>query len=171
MAELVALGLASNVVQFVDFGIKLFSESREIYKSAHGFGGSDLELEVVATDLHRLTANLIPSADPSANTNALSKEEIELQKLAALCHKLADELLALLDDLKVKGLNRRKWQSFKQALRHAKKQGKIQNLEKRLNNFQKEIGLNLLAILRFAFLCSARNTINLESVIDNLPSR
>jgi hypothetical protein len=36
MAELAALGLAGNIVQFVDFGIRLFRDLKELYKSPEG---------------------------------------------------------------------------------------------------------------------------------------
>jgi hypothetical protein len=115
MAGLAALGLASNVVQFVDFGLKLFSEAHELYKSTQGSRNEDLELESITLDLKRLAQNLHSTAKPSpghSRPRKLSEDEATLQKLAIGCEELANELLKLLDDLKVKGPQNRKWKSF-----------------------------------------------------------
>ncbi|KAH0536562.1 hypothetical protein FGG08_006570 [Glutinoglossum americanum] len=148
MAELAALGLAGNIVQFVDFGIKLFSEGWELYKSTQGICIEGHELEIVTVDLKRLTGDLRSTTLLSLHAKSPSTDDIRLRELAGSCGELADELLKLLDDLKVKGLYHRKWKSFKQALNHARKQKKIKNLEERLKKFQEQIGIRLIAILR-----------------------
>jgi hypothetical protein len=154
MAELAALGLASNIVQFVDFGIKLFSEAREIYESAQDGRAEDLELETVTVDLKGFAQSLHASGKPSPGNpqpKKLAADEIALQKLAISCEKLANELLKLLDDLKVKGQGNRKWKSFKQALNHVRREEKVNKLEERLEKFQRQITTHLVGILRFVF--------------------
>lgn len=155
MAELAALGLASNIVQFVDFGIKLFSEARDIYESAQDGREEDLELETVTVDLKGFARSLHTRGKPSPGNSRpkkLSADELALQKLAISCEKLANELLKLLDDLKVKGQQNRKWKSFKAALRHVRKEDKINKLEERLEKFQRQITTHLVGILRFVFI-------------------
>lgn len=51
MDPLTALGLASNIVQFVDFASKLISQSHEIYQSADGALEDNVALEHVAKNL------------------------------------------------------------------------------------------------------------------------
>jgi hypothetical protein len=162
MAELAALGLASNIVQFVDFGIKLFSEARDLCESAQESRTEDLELESVTLDLKKFAQSLHPTAQPGPAPKSLSADDIALQKLAISCEKLASELLKLLDDLKVKGQHNRRWKSFRQALRHVRKEEKINKLEERLERFQKQITTHLVGILRFVFrykfrYCTARD--------------
>ncbi|OCL04829.1 hypothetical protein AOQ84DRAFT_300082 [Glonium stellatum] len=129
MAELAALSLAGNIIQFVDFGLRLFSEAKGIYDSTQGTPKRSLELEIVATDLRILTKNL-------QSTTQLRPRN------------LANELLKILDDLKLKGLYNKKWESFKQALKHVRKEDKIQKLASRLGLFQNQICIRLTALLR-----------------------
>ena len=43
-----ALGLAGNIVQFVDFSIKLVGKVHEIHKSVDGALAENLDIEIVA---------------------------------------------------------------------------------------------------------------------------
>jgi len=151
MAELAALSLAGNIVQFVDFGIKLFSEARDLYESAQDGRTEDLELESVTLDLKSFAQSLHSNAKPGSQPKKPSADDIALMKLAVSCEKLANELLKLLDDLKVKGQQNRRWKSFRQALRHVKKAEKINKLEVRLEKLRKQITTHLIGILRFVF--------------------
>lgn len=54
-----AFSLASSVIQFVDFGIKLFSKGRELYKSGSGALFINEEFGNVTTDLIRLCVGLL----------------------------------------------------------------------------------------------------------------
>ena len=45
---LAALALAGNLIQFVDFGRKLFSKSRELYRSSQDLSSENAELEKIA---------------------------------------------------------------------------------------------------------------------------
>lgn len=61
-----ALGLAGNLVQFVDFLYKLLSESKSLYASSIGASAENIILETVAKDLNLLTDKLgIPPSDGS----------------------------------------------------------------------------------------------------------
>lgn len=46
-----ALGVASAIVQMVDFGAKLFSKSAKLYKSADGSLPTNVELSSIVEDL------------------------------------------------------------------------------------------------------------------------
>jgi hypothetical protein len=63
-----ALGVAANVVQFIDFGSKLISESHEIYKSATGTSTGMVELEMIYVDLNKFTKNLQLPNNSSSQT-------------------------------------------------------------------------------------------------------
>ena len=56
-----ALGLAGNIVQFVQFGCALVAESQDIYCSATGTSTKSIELELIATDLHNFSESLTAS--------------------------------------------------------------------------------------------------------------
>lgn len=145
MAELAALGLASNIVQFIDFGLTLFHEGKELYDSDEGGSAQRLELETVTEDLNDIAQELQQGALPA------NKGDAALRKLGADCEKLAKELLGILDKLKVKDGQNRKWASFKQAVKGMVKDGKIRNIEARLQKYREQLGERLLYILRFVF--------------------
>ncbi len=119
MDPLTALGLAANVVQFIDFGTSLISGTLERYRSATGTSIGNSELESITEDVKQLSIGL------EANTKGSSKHETALKNLSGRCKDAADELLAVLVDLKVKGKHK-KWESFKQAVRSIDKEKKIQ---------------------------------------------
>src|SRR5437016_1671448 len=90
MAEILAgLGLASNIVQFVDAGIKFLSYAGELYEE--GASNENTEAEKIAADIKSITQNFALSAahDPT------------LQDLAVTCVRLAKDLHAILQVLKV----------------------------------------------------------------------
>lgn len=142
MAELAAVSLASNIVGFIDFGLKLFREGKELYDSAEGASAKQLELDTVTSDLKTLMEELQP-------TSHVTKDDAAIAKLALHCKNLANELLVVLARLKVKDGKNRKWGSFKQALKGVLKENDIRGLEIRIERYQKQLGQRLLYTLRY----------------------
>lgn len=152
---LTALSVASSVVQFVDFGIKLVTEGYELYEKG-GLLQND-EIELVTKDLTRLTKNLAAKPSFERNYSVVSGDERELQNLASSCQQLGDQLLSLLASLKPRqpqsGL-----ESFRKAVRSMRKRGTVTDIEKRLERFQKQLVTHLIAILRYQ--CHDQNSSN-----------
>lgn len=142
MDPLTALGLASNIVQFIDFTSKLISESHKLYVSASGAKEENLELESLARNLQQLAEQASPPA-VAQNTKSLSKEEETLRDLSKQCSEVSDELLSVLQSLKVKG-DHKKWKSFHQALRSVWKKGDIDALQLRLDRIGHQMGTQIL---------------------------
>jgi len=142
-----SLGLAGNIVQFVDFSRKLISESYQLYKSATGTLPENHELAMIAETLGELSSKLTSSSLSDVRPIQLSQHEKNLQMIGISCKSVAEELRATVEDLRVKG-KYNKWQSFRQALRSVWKKDKIQALEKRLDSFRQELTVHLVAILR-----------------------
>ena len=140
---LTAISLASAVVQFVDFSVKLVSAGHELYDK--GSLSRNDEIEQISRDLSNLADDLGASRPPSANQP--SQDEIALQKLAGSCKELADQMITVLETLKVQksghGL-----ESVRKAVRSMRKKGKILDIEKRLEKVRDELNLRLTAILR-----------------------
>ena len=107
-----ALGLAGNIIQFVDFGGKLLSHSAELYRSVDGALSFNKELEIITGDLRSLSANL--AASSHSQSTALSGADNFPTELASSCKVLADELLSKLAKLRVRGTYK-KWKSVRQA--------------------------------------------------------
>jgi hypothetical protein len=139
-----ALGLASNIVQFIDFGCKLLSTGRELHNSTDGVLESNIELEVITKDLIDLDEKLMRS---SGLLTLRSESERALQTLAASCKKDAERLLSILDNFKVSGPSP-KWKSLRKGIRILWKKEEIEELLARLDRARSQLNTHLLAILR-----------------------
>lgn len=141
MADPVAsLGLAANIVQFVDFSHRLLSESKAIYNSATGASADNDVIETVASDLDLLNAKLTA---PSA-AGAIPES---MRSLASQCKDVARELLDVLEKIKVKG-SHRKWKSFVQALRSVWRKDEIEELVRRMERLRNEMHYRLQIMMR-----------------------
>ncbi|MCJ1437265.1 hypothetical protein MMC27_006651 [Xylographa pallens] len=141
-----ALSLAGTVVQFVDYGSKLIKEGSELYHSAGGALPVNAELEKITVNLKEITKKLESSARTDTGSTGDTKETGALRSLAESCSEAADELLNVLEDLKVKGTNRQ-WQSLRQALRSSHKKDEIRKIEKKLDKLQQMLNTRLIAMM------------------------
>ncbi|KAL8647218.1 MAG: hypothetical protein Q9226_006522 [Calogaya cf. arnoldii] len=145
MEALAVLGLASNIVQFLEFSGRLVSSTFELYEAAEGALSSNSVLEQISTDLKQHCEGMLPSPT-SSNAPPRTVSEAALLPLSQSCRALGQEFLVVLEDLKVKG-KRRGWQSVRQALRTAWKAKDIQRYERQLGSYRSQIAVRLLAIL------------------------
>lgn len=71
MDPLTILSVAGTVVQFTDFGLKVFAEGRQLYKSTRGVLTANEELELVNVGLRALVMKVrrihVSEAAESAN--------------------------------------------------------------------------------------------------------
>jgi hypothetical protein len=143
MEGLAALSLASNIVQFVHFGAALFSETSKLYHSAAGTSVGHAELGLIAENAKKLSVGLEASLAGRCSPEA----ESNLRSLSGRSKKLADELLIVLEDLRVNAEHRR-WESFKQAVKSVRKEKKIDDFKRRLSSLQDGLVLCLLVLVR-----------------------
>ncbi|KAK8001552.1 hypothetical protein PG991_013774 [Apiospora marii] len=136
MDPLSAFGLATNILTFVEFSSKIVTDSRAIYKSAEGASDNNRALETIATQITEKTSQLVSSPTYPK----------ELQVLCGECNKVATDLLAAIKKLKARGKNNRR-ECFKVALRETWGQGKIESLEKRLQQLQKQLTIHMQFLL------------------------
>ena len=90
LESLAALSVVAIIIQFVEFGCKLFSESRELYKASDILVEESVELEIISKAFKRLRDDLI--AIPSSTMPQL-QAEANLLPLAKRCQAIAGELL------------------------------------------------------------------------------
>lgn len=154
MDPLTALSLAGNILQFVEFGARLISDCRELYKSKTGTLTANEELELVTLDLRALVRKLRNSF-PSIGSDSLShlaEDHSEKQKpFKTICDKaakVAEELVARLERLKLKGSEKRKWKSFEQALKGAWSNVEVMSLNKRLSTLKEALETQVLFSIR-----------------------
>ncbi|KAL1636911.1 hypothetical protein SLS56_001008 [Neofusicoccum ribis] len=134
-----ALGLAGNIVQFVDFSCKLVSESRSIHESAKDVSEKFLELDVVSHEL----ISLADKVDSASSTGRLSPGlEIITQKCRELAKYLSDDL----EKLRPKK-SKTPWRSFVQAMKEAGKSERLKDLAERICVLQGLLNSHLLQLM------------------------
>jgi hypothetical protein len=115
-----AIGLASSVIQIVDFSCKLVSKTREYRTSADGALIEHKELRAAANRLSALSKAI---HGPLAKCRSLRKPtnvDIALGDIAGECLDQASELTQALQGLQIDGPridDRNMWKSFRQALK------------------------------------------------------
>ena len=152
MDPLSALSLASNIVQLVDVGTRVVSATFELY-SPDGITMNG-ELERVTSDLVKICSALERPQD-QINGPQSSDSELQLIPLSKSCKALGEELLTVLNSLKVQSPHK-KWQSFRQALKAVWKEKEIERYKKCIADLRSEISLRLIGILRWAHLLLSR---------------
>ncbi|KFY47630.1 hypothetical protein V495_01894 [Pseudogymnoascus sp. VKM F-4514 (FW-929)] len=160
MDPLTALSLAGTVVQFVDFGCKLLSEGRQLYKSTSGKLQSNEEIEIITLDLQILVKKLQVSPLPSV-PGALTKQQAEetrsLQLICDQASSIAEEMIRELEKVALPSNAPRKTaKTFKQLLKARLSSHKIADMVARLTELRKAIDTNLLF--------SAKENIDLQAV-------
>ena len=150
LKSLAALGIAANIIQFVEFGHKLFSESRALYKASDRLVEESVELEIISKALKRLSNDLI--AIPSS-TMPQSQAEANLLPLAKRCQTIADELLVAVKKLQANG-GKGKWQCFRSALRRIWKSHEIDDMARKLDSVCGHLTTCLINVLKYGTLYS-----------------
>ena len=147
MEALSALSLASNIVQFLDFGLRVLSKGNKIYRSVDGALEENLDLEVVTSDLLVMQTKLKCTLLTSGNTHLASDDLQAFNTLSESCAGLADKLLERLNMVKAQGRFRR-WKSLRQALKIVWSKQDIENTKNTLQSYRSEMQLHLLISLR-----------------------
>ena len=140
MDPFLAIGLAANIVQFVDFAGKLVAGTRAIYHSASGMPSDAVALNDLATSIREMSDDL-------ASATSASNPGPALRDLATDCKQIANELLQAITKLKAKHPHS-KWESFMIALKAIGKDPHIKKLAAQLYNIQSTMGLQLLRMMR-----------------------
>lgn len=135
MDPIAALGLAANIVQFIDFSWKLVYDAKDLYESSTGASADHNILLSVSSDIIHFNNKLSAPSTPGAIPDSI-------RALASQCKKVALELLRVLETLKVEGPHK-KWKSFMQALRSVWKKEQIQSLVERLGKLRNQMQLQL----------------------------
>jgi hypothetical protein len=152
-----ALGIAGNVLQFVDFASKVVSKGTQYYKSLDGALVENTELSAVADNLSKLSRRLETSMPLEASMLGIrrhgesdpqySPAEQGLWEANKECYRISVELVETLDKLKISD-SHRKWQSFWQALRSSWSEEHIETLSKRLTQAREQLMTHLLVHIR-----------------------
>lgn len=143
MDPMSGLSVATSVIQFVDFTVKLVQDAHEIYVSATRDSERNSELKAVTHSLVQLNKDL----EKSLNAKSKSPSDAQLVPLCAQCNELAQKLIDALNKLSVQSRSRA-WGSFQQALKTIWNQSDIDGLQRRLDSFRQQLTMHLLVSLR-----------------------
>jgi hypothetical protein len=144
---LAAIALAGNIVQFLDFSVKLLKQSHEIYTSARGASDDLVNAEISIEDLVQATQRLQTSLHPPETSKVLTAADASLDRLRERCFDTGQDFLDLLDKLTIKG-HRTRWKSIKLALAKEWKDGTFKELERRLAGLRDEMHLHVTVALK-----------------------
>jgi len=103
MDPLNAVPLAACVVQFTDFGIRLLSDTHEVYKSASGQTSHTIELSTVASDLLLLSGEVEQQSRNLSTTSGAGRSDHTLVRLCGECKVVSQELQKALARLRADG--------------------------------------------------------------------
>lgn len=145
MDPLTAIGLAANVLQFIDFATKIVSKGNRIRKSADGLLEEYHDLEIVTSDLLILQTKMKPVPD---DANAfLSDEDSQMHYLLEASNDVAGKLLTRLNMAKAQG-RYRSWKSLRQALKSVTSKDEVDYMANRLSTFRVEFQTRILVSLK-----------------------
>ncbi|KAI9656830.1 MAG: hypothetical protein M1821_003469 [Bathelium mastoideum] len=128
MDPLTALGLAANIAQFIDFGISIFREAKEIKDAGHTVSSG--HLASLAADFGSINATLKRDLAPNLAPEGCSEDE-----------------KCLLDDIASKSPKRNIWESVLAAIRTRWSKDKIEQLVRKLTDYRGQLTLRLLLVI------------------------
>ncbi|KAL4778502.1 hypothetical protein BJX76DRAFT_366229 [Aspergillus varians] len=146
MDPLSALGLATSVIQLVEFATKLISKGRELYRSPDGVLADHAEKTAISSRLSNLSKGLLSSLDGITGSQKLSPAQEGLRDVAQESYVVAEDFLATIDELKV-ATRGRKWASFRQALKSVWTKEKLEERMTALDRLGQVVIIHLLLIL------------------------
>lgn len=148
---LTALGLAGNLIQVIQFSYDIVSEGNKIYHDASGVLTQNKAIEEVSSDLASLTESLKTKQDAwrvAHGRTPLDPEELRLRNLCDRCVEVAFELQIQLNKLKAKEGRAKRLRSYKQAIIAVWRKDEVEELERRLERYQKELDTRVLIGIR-----------------------
>ncbi|KAI0971271.1 hypothetical protein F4678DRAFT_479605 [Xylaria arbuscula] len=158
MASLEALGLASNIIQVIDFVSKLITNARTLYKSADQTSTGSLVLQDVANDLARLCDSVTATNCP---------EDEGLKRLAQSAKEVSNDILVMLDDLKIKGQKTR-WKSFLLAIKEVRSQDAVTSVTSSITRLQTQMTLHIQFQIKSDMVALSTDIQMLQSKSDQL---
>ncbi|KAK2807427.1 hypothetical protein FQN51_003254 [Onygenales sp. PD_10] len=169
MEALGAVGLASNVVQLLDFGIRLVAKTNEIHNSAQGEQVRNIELDAIAQNLVSLNRR-VQNRSRKVCAFATTEDEMALKSLTEECNRIGEELINALQAARVQGVHGY-WKSVRQALKSTLGRDKIEDLYDRLRRYREQIVVVLLVITNAKQMALGEDVQDIKSGIHNSESR
>jgi hypothetical protein len=142
MDPITAIGLVSGILTFLDIGHQIVKGACEIRKSGTGVKDENAHIGTIITALRDASDQL------DAEQFGKTKSERVLKRLVERCEALSEDLLQLLDELKVTGRHST-WKTLKASIKSMRKEGKINELKEHLDDFRSQLILQLGVIMKY----------------------
>jgi hypothetical protein len=150
MDPISALGLAGNIVQFLDFGCKLFSKAKDIHRNGSIVEHTDML--AVTDDLRRYTRKLHKGLRPTGTLQlALSEDDTAFLDICDGCLKVAEELEQAVKALQLPG-RPSKWKSFRQALKSVWGKERLVEIKSRLDLYGDQLDRRMIVSFGYVHL-------------------
>jgi len=143
-----ALGAASAIVQFVQFGATVLEKAYTIHKTADGSLGDIRDLESAASRMQALSSQLDTVAKDGDVRSSVY--DSDAAKLAADCEKLAEKVLKLLREIDIQG-QPGKLRSVQYAVKLERRKPALAVLEKEMGTIRGEAMSFILQALCMLF--------------------
>ncbi|KAK9418978.1 putative Nacht nucleoside triphosphatase [Seiridium unicorne] len=161
MEALAAIGLASNVFQFIDFALSLVSTFTQIHGSTEGSTAELLNLETVYDKLQECDLDLtITSSEQIPEGDPLMKQLLAIQKLALTARADCERLLTLVRELRIEHGSESRWKSTVMAIKTGFKGREIAGLDVNLRRTRATLTLHICVIT--SKYCTALNTVCIQ---------
>lgn len=148
METLAAVSLAGNIVNFLDFGLKVVSKGREIYRASDGALSENNDLEVVTRDLLVLQTRMERSLTSTTLAYDLNQPDEDLVQLLESSNELARRLLERLNMAKALGRFKR-WKSLRQAIKSVSSKTEVDDIASRLTAYRAQFQTRILSSIRY----------------------
>jgi hypothetical protein len=146
MAEALAMiGLVSNIISFIDFGLKVASGTRNVRSSLHGATADIRELDLIAADVQRYNDQV---KQQKASGQQISEHEQHILDMVGECNTLVLELRKAIKTLKVRDGRSKTLESGRVAFQTLWKQKDIDGLRTRLDSLDQRIRSHIEHILQ-----------------------
>jgi energy-coupling factor transporter ATP-binding protein EcfA2 len=158
MDPMSALSVAAAVIQFVDFGGHLLSDTYEIYISPSGQKDNLVQLSALASDLLQLSDQVDRKSRALTQNEQHAKSENQLLKLCSECKTTSKDLQNALDLLKTRGTKTFCFDknglggSFRVALQGIWSHKKIEKMVEDLANIRRRMMMALLVSVWYLFI-------------------
>jgi hypothetical protein len=155
MEAVVALGIAGNAVQFLDFATKLCAASTEIYRDASGASAANKQSQTLVRnfvekiDEISKDVGLYFDALATASSQASAQADPQISLIIKDCQVIAQDLSTRLAKLKASGTHGR-WKSFLKGLECMWKKNELDELEGRLKRNRSELEWRILLSMRLS---------------------
>ena len=150
MEPLSALGVAGNVVQFVDFSSKLCFTFAQLYKSASGTTKTTKEIEALTKDftqsIDRVSQDMLQYQLALDQTTPVGEGSQDIQRIVDGCKELASQLLTQLG--KLQPSKRAAWPILLATIKTIWKEKELKDLKDRLSDYRSQLEWHILLSLR-----------------------